>query len=53
MDMPNLDPGINQLNEEAITSSKFENCLLSIKDERQEMIRLIVTQHIMNVMKRL
>ena len=40
--MPNLDPWINQenrnKNEEPITESKFENHLLSIRDERQEMI---------------
>ena len=33
--MPNLDPWINQ-NE---ATNKFENHLLSIKDERQKMIR--------------
>ncbi len=38
--MPNLDPWINQQSEEEFTtSSKFENHLLSIRDERQEMIR--------------
>ena len=38
--MSNLDPTMNQQNEEeSITSSKFENHLLSIRDERQEMIR--------------
>jgi hypothetical protein len=51
--MPNLDPGMNQQNsnrndgneeqqqekEEFITSNKFEKQLLSIKDERQRMIR--------------
>ena len=40
--MPNLDPSINQQNtqnEEFTTPSKFENQLLSIRDERQEMIR--------------
>jgi hypothetical protein len=36
--MPNLDPWINQ-NEEHIDTNKFENHLLSIRDERQEMIR--------------
>jgi hypothetical protein len=40
--VPNLDPWINQenrnKNEEPITESKFENHLLSIRDERQEMI---------------
>ena len=37
--MPNLDPWINQQNgEESITSNKFVNHLLSIKDERQKMI---------------
>jgi len=50
--MPNLGPGINQQNsngndgnkeqqqekEEFTTSNKFENHLLSIKDERQRMI---------------
>ena len=35
--MPNLDPWINQ-NEEHIDTNKFENHLLSIKAERQEMI---------------
>ena len=34
--MPNMDPWINQ-NE--ATKNKFENDLLSIKDERQKMIR--------------
>ena len=42
--MPNLDPWINHQqnnnnNEEFTTSSKFENHLLSIRDERQEIIR--------------
>jgi hypothetical protein len=38
--MPNLDPWVNQQNEEEFpTSSKFENHLLSIRDERQRMIR--------------
>ena len=38
--MPNLDPWVYQQNEEGFpTSSEFENHLLSIKDERQEMIR--------------
>ena len=39
--MPNLDPWINQQNSnnEVNTTSKFENHLLSIKDERQKMIR--------------
>ena len=38
--MPNLDSWINQQNSnnEVTTSSKFENHLLSIRDERQEMI---------------
>jgi hypothetical protein len=39
--MPNLDPWINQQNtqnEEFTTSSKFENYLLSIRDDRQKMI---------------
>jgi hypothetical protein len=35
--MPNPDPWINQ-NEEHIDTNKFENHLLSIKAERQEMI---------------
>jgi hypothetical protein len=35
--MPNLDPWINQ-NEEHIDTNKFENHLLSIKAERQNMI---------------
>jgi len=34
--MPNLDPWINQQNE---AINKFENDLLSIRDERQKMIR--------------
>jgi len=38
--VPNLDPCMNQENEEEFTTpTKFENDLLSIKDERQEMIR--------------
>ena len=38
--MPNLDPWPNQQNEEESPKpSKFENDLLSIRDERQEMIR--------------
>ena len=39
-DMPNLDPWINQqnINNEVTTTSKFENQLLSIRDERQKMI---------------
>jgi hypothetical protein len=39
-DMPNLDPWINQQNSnnEVTTTSKFENQLLSIRDERQKMI---------------
>jgi hypothetical protein len=38
--MPNLDPWMNQQSEEeSTTSNKFENQLLSIKDERQKMIR--------------
>ena len=37
--MPNLDPSMNQQNEEESPKpSKFENDLLSIRDERQEMI---------------
>jgi hypothetical protein len=37
--MPNLDQWINQQSEEESTKpSKFENQLLSIKDERQKMI---------------
>ena len=36
--MPNLDPWVNQ-NEKHIATSKFENHLLSIKDEHQERIR--------------
>ena len=35
--MPNLDPWINQ-NEEYMATNKFENHLLSIKAERQNMI---------------
>ena len=34
--MPNLDPWINQ--NEGIATNKFENHLLSIKTERQNMI---------------
>jgi hypothetical protein len=38
--MPNLDRWPNQQSEEeSPKSSKFENDLLSIRDERQEMIR--------------
>ena len=38
--MPNLDPRMNQQSEEeSPTPSKFENHLLAIRDERQEMIR--------------
>jgi hypothetical protein len=37
--MPNLDPWMNQQSEESPKSSKFENHLLSIKVERQKMIR--------------
>ena len=38
--MPNLDPWMNQQSEkESLKSSKFENDLLSIRDERQRMIR--------------
>ena len=38
--MPNLDPSMNQQSEEkSPLPSKFENYLLSIRDERQEMIR--------------
>ena len=37
--MPNLDPSMNQQNEEESPKpSKFENHLLSIRDERQRMI---------------
>jgi hypothetical protein len=38
--MPNHDPWINQQNkeEESIKPSKFENHMLSIRDERQRMI---------------
>ena len=38
--MPNLDPWINQNEEHTTTKTinKFENHLLSIRDERQEMI---------------
>jgi hypothetical protein len=35
--MPNLDPWVNQ-NEEHIDTNKFENHLLSIRDERQQLI---------------
>ncbi len=38
--MPNLDPWLNQQSEEESPKpSKFENDLLSIRDERQRMIR--------------
>ena len=38
--MPNLDPSMNeQIEEESPIPSKFENDLLSIRDERQRMIR--------------
>jgi hypothetical protein len=38
--MPNLDPWMNQQSEEESPKpSKFETYLLSIRDERQEMIR--------------
>ena len=36
--MPNLDPWINQNEEHIVTTNKFENHLLSIRAERQEMI---------------
>ena len=37
--MPNLEPWMNQQSEEeSIEPSKFENHLLSIRDERQRMI---------------
>jgi hypothetical protein len=35
--LPNLDPWVNQ-NEEHITTNKFENHLISIRDDRQKMI---------------
>ena len=39
MGMPNLDPWMNQQSEEeSIKPSKFENHLLSIKDEHQKII---------------
>ena len=38
--MPNLDPWINQQNEEeSSTPSKFEKQLTSIRDKRQQLIR--------------
>ena len=38
--MPNLDPWVNQNeNETTNTINNFKNHLLSIKDERQKMIR--------------
>jgi hypothetical protein len=45
--LPNLDPWIKQLSsnkneEESIIPSKFENHLLSIRDERQKMIHCII-----------
>ena len=36
--MTNMDPWMNQQNEESPKPSKFENDLLSVKDERQDMI---------------
>ena len=36
--MPNLDPWINQNEEHMVTTNNFENHLLSIRAERQEMI---------------
>jgi hypothetical protein len=36
--MPNLDPWMNQQTEEATTLTKFEKQLISIRDERQNMI---------------
>jgi len=38
--LPNIDPWINQQSEEEpLKPSKFENHLLSIRDERQQLIR--------------
>ena len=37
--MPNLDPWINQNEEHTMATNKFENHLLSIKDEHQNQIR--------------
>ena len=37
--MPNMDPWMNQQSEESTTLTKFENDLVSVKDERQKMIR--------------
>ena len=37
--MPNLDPWLNQNEEDMVATNKFENHLLSIKAERQDMIR--------------
>ena len=37
--MPNLDPWVNQNEEEFTASGKFEKQWLSIRDERQDMIR--------------
>jgi hypothetical protein len=36
--MPNLDPWMNQQNDEHITTNKFENHLISIRDDCQKMI---------------
>jgi len=47
--LPNLDPWINQ-NE---ATNKFENHLLSIRDDHQKMIRPIAILSIMNVIKKL
>ena len=53
--MPNLEPWMNQQSEEeSIEPSKFENHLLSIKDEHHNQIRPnYIIRHIMNDMKRL
>jgi len=52
--LPNLDPSMNQQSEEESPKpSIFKNHLLSIRDERQKMIILIVIQYIINVIKKL
>ena len=56
--MPNLDPWVNQnsINHEDFetkTINKFENHLLSIRAERQEMIHSTHILTIMNVNKKL
>ncbi len=55
--MPNPDPWVNQNNKlehmTTYTINKFENYLLSIKNERQKMIHPNYILPIMNVNKKL